>query len=83
MSTMIVPRYGTSFDARDLVDHIKRSGRTYIIQGQQNHSLSAHTKPRSLDYWMRENGDPSKRNTKQADKDVIRQLVEDRSVPQR
>ena len=75
MNTMINPRYGTNFDARDLIDHIRRSRRTYIIQGQQARALSDHSKPSSLDVWMRYNGDPNKKDTKQADNDVIKQLV--------
>lgn len=76
MSTMIVPRYGTSFDARDLVAHIRKSGRTHIIQGQKACGLSDHPKPSSLDLWMRENGDPKRMNTKQADNDIVAQLVQ-------
>ena len=75
MSTVINARSSASFDARDLIDHIRRSGRTYIIQGQVVCVLSVHPKPSSLDVWIRENGAPSNKNTKQADNDVIEQLV--------
>lgn len=75
MNTMVNPRYGTTFDAHDLIDHIRSSGRTYIIQGQQAYALSDHSKPSSLDVWMRYNGDLNKKDTKQADNDVIKQLV--------
>lgn len=72
---IIYSRYGTSYDAYDLVDHIRESDKTYIIQGQQAHALGDHTKPSSLDVWMHKNGDPNKVHTKQVDNDVIEQLV--------
>ena len=75
MNTTVHPQYGTRFDARDLVDHIRKSGSTYIIQGQQKCALAAHSKPNSLDVWMRNIGDLQARDTKQADNDVIQQLV--------
>ena len=75
MNTMINARAGASFDAHDLKDHIRRSGRTHIIQGQVTCLLSDHPKPSSLDVWIRKNGAPSNQNTKQADNDVINQLV--------
>ena len=59
----------------DLVRHIKGSFRDYIIQGQQNCSLADHTKPHSLDYWLRTNYARTP-DTKQATNDVIDQLVE-------
>ena len=76
MAIGINPRYGTRFDAHDLIDHIRRSGRTYIIQGQTACGFSVHPKPNSLDAWMRKHGADSRKNTKQADNDVITQLVE-------
>ena len=74
MATTIQLTFGNSFDALDLVTHIRKSGRTYIVQGQQNHSLSKHTKPHALDVWLRTNYAVN-RDTKQADNSVIRQLV--------
>ncbi len=62
------------FNANDLVAYIKDSLRGYIIQGQQNHSLENHTKPRSLDYWLRVNYTDNK-DSKQAVKPVIDALV--------
>ncbi len=44
---------GGKFDARELVKHIRESGYDYIVQGQQNSSFASHTKPYSLDYWLR------------------------------
>lgn len=70
---MINLSHGGSFNEQALVRHILQSGRNYIIQGQQNHIHAAHTKPDSLDYWLRQFAhDP---NTKQADNKVIAQLV--------
>lgn len=65
---------GASFDTDDLVAHIRASGRDYIIQGQQAVSLAKHTKMRSLDVWLRL-GYTDMKDTKQADNEVIRQLV--------
>ena len=65
---------GSSFNPHDLLDHIQRSGRTYIIQGQQACALGKHTKPKSLDVWLRKNY-ASNKDTKQADNSVIEQLV--------
>ena len=75
MNTMINARAGATFDASYLKDHIRKSGGTYIIQGQVTCLLSDHPKPSSLDVWIRNNGAPSNQNTKQADNDVIQQLV--------
>ena len=75
MNTMINARSSASFDARELKDHIRRSGRTYIIQGQVACALDDHPKPNSLDVWIRKNAAPNNQNTKQADNDVIMQLV--------
>ncbi len=74
VGTKIKPQYGTSFDTCDLVDHIRKSGRTYIIQGQQTCSLSDHSKPNSLDVWLRKHHAVNK-DTKQADNSVIHQLT--------
>ncbi|MCX5828038.1 MAG: hypothetical protein NTV58_08575 [Deltaproteobacteria bacterium] len=70
---MIKLTYGGQFNEMDLVAHIKASNRKYIIQGQQAVSLNNHTKPNSLDYWLRQFG--SNPDTKQADKCVIGLLV--------
>lgn len=64
---------GGSFDARDLVAYINASGRDYIIQGQQNTSFANHTKPQSLDYWLRERS--RNRDTRQAENSVLDDLV--------
>jgi hypothetical protein len=70
---MIYLPYGGAFDEHDLVAHIRGSGRDYIIQGQQAVSLTEHTKPKSLDYWLRQFGNNT--NTKQAENSVLDALV--------
>ena len=70
---MIYLPYGGAFDEHDLVSHIRTSGRDYIIQGQQALSLNEHTKPNSLDYWLRQFGNNP--NTKQAENSVLDALV--------
>ena len=75
MNTTINARAGARIDACELKNHIRRSGRTYIIQGQVICLFSNHPKPSSLDVWIRQNGAPTNQHTKQADNDVIKQLV--------
>jgi hypothetical protein len=65
---------GGKFDACELVKHIRASGRDYIIQGQQMASFANHTKPRSLDYWLRQKF-AKQRDTKQAVNSVCEDLV--------
>lgn len=69
---MINLSYGGSFNEQALVRYIRKSGRNYIIQGQTTCILANHPKPDSLDYWLRQFAYP---DTKQADNDVITQLV--------
>ena len=64
---------GARFDAEELKTHIEREGMGYIIQGQQACVLAAHTKPRSLDVWLRKQC--ARPDTKQAVNCVIEQLV--------
>lgn len=45
---------GPRFDEQDLVDHIRASGRNYIIIGSCKCTFTNHKKPHSLDYWLRE-----------------------------
>ena len=70
---MIKLPYGGQFDEKALVAHIKASGRNFIIQGQQALSLANHTKPQSLDYWLRQFA--SNPDTKQAENSVLDDLV--------
>lgn len=71
---MIQVPHGESFDVDDLIDHIRKSGRNYIIQGQQNCILEDHTKPSSLDYWLRSREEKNK-NIKQAENSVLDSLA--------
>lgn len=65
---------GARFHVDTLIQHVKESGRSYIIQGQTQCGFSAHRKSQSLDFWLRKNFAKS-RDIKQAVNDVIRQIV--------
>ena len=65
---------GAQFPVSDLVAHIRRSGRDYIIQGQVNCFLDDHPKPHSLDVWLRTQY-AAQPDTKQAVNQVIDDLV--------
>src|SRR5436190_23392175 len=71
---MIALPQGGEFDEAALVERIVAMGRGYIIQGQQNVSLAEHTKPDSLDFWLRRNGAVNQ-DTKQAENEVLDALV--------
>ena len=78
MGTFISLPYGgkdAGFDTNDLVSHIRGSGISYIIQGQQNCTIAKHTKPSSLDVWLRKNY-ANNPDTKQATNQVIASLVQ-------
>jgi len=70
---MIKLLYGGQFSENDLVTHLRASRRNYIIQGQQAVSLANHTKPQSLDYWLRQFA--SQQDTKQAENTILNALV--------
>ena len=56
MDTWISLPYGgrdAGFHVRDLIAHIKASGRDSIIEGARKCVLAKHPKPHSLDYWLR------------------------------
>ncbi|SFV16548.1 hypothetical protein [Pseudoduganella namucuonensis] len=73
---MIELRYtGLGFDEQELIDHIKASGKNFMVQGQRIKTLANHTKPKSLDVWLR-NRFPKMQDTKLADNYVIDALVE-------
>jgi hypothetical protein len=77
MDTSIELPYGGSeagFYVSELIDHIRSTGRDYIIQGQQNCTLENHTKPHSLDVWLRE-GFTNRKDTKQAVNQVVEALI--------
>ena len=65
---------GAGFPVHHLIEHIERSGRNYIIEGDVVCALADHPQPRSLDYWLRENFARNK-ETRQATRDVIAQLL--------
>ncbi len=65
---------GTVFPVSELIVHIQRSGRDYIIQGQQNCALADHTKPHSLDVWLRQNF-TERKDSRQAVNQVVKALV--------
>jgi ubiquinone biosynthesis protein COQ9 len=69
---MILLPYGGKFEESDLVAHIRSTGRNYIIQGQQAASEENHSKPKSLDYWLRQFA--TNPDTKQAENSVMELL---------
>ncbi|MGZ8907439.1 MAG: hypothetical protein ACXW1U_17155 [Methylobacter sp.] len=71
---MISLPYGRAFNEQALVSYIQTTGRNYIIQGQQSCSFANHSKPQSLDYWLRQNY-TNNPDTKQAENSVLNDLV--------
>jgi type II secretory pathway component PulJ len=65
---------GAGFPLSALADHIRSTGRDYIIQGQQRCTLAEHTKLNSLDYWLRQNC-TERKDTRQAVNQVLDTLV--------
>jgi hypothetical protein len=65
---------GAGFRVSALEAHIRRSGRDAIVQGQQNCTLENHTKPHSLDVWLRRHY-TARQDTKQAVNQVVEVLV--------
>ena len=63
------------FHVSELVAHMRESDLGYIIQGQQNCAFEYHTKPHSLDFWLRA-GFSDYKNAKQATNAVIDDLVD-------
>jgi len=77
MDTFIKLPYGgpgAGFRVSQLISHIRSTSRDYIIQAQQNLTLAKHTKPQSLDVWLRTNF-ASNPHTKQAVNAVVDALV--------
>ncbi len=70
---MIHLTHGGHFDGSLLVKYIISTERDYIVQGQQACSRMNHTKPQSLDYWLRQFAHNP--DTKQADNETINALV--------
>lgn len=72
---MIVLQYpGLAFDEQELIDTIKASGRSYMVQGQRVVTLGNHPKKNSFDVWLRKRFS-KKRDTKLADNYVIDALL--------
>ena len=65
---------GAGFPVSTLIDHIRSTGGDYIVQGQQNCILEEHTKPHSLDVWLRRNY-TERKDTRQAVNQVVKALV--------
>jgi hypothetical protein len=65
---------GAGFYVSQLIAHIRSTGRDYIIQGQQHVILKKHTKPQSLDVWLRQNF-TNREDVAQAVNKVIEDLV--------
>ena len=66
---------GAGFYVHELVAHLRNNRREYIIQGQQNCALFEHTKPQSLDMWLRE-GYADLKDRKQALNEVVDALMD-------
>ena len=76
MDTFIKLPYGgpgAGFRVSELVNHIRSTGRDYIIQGGQDLPLAKHTKPNSLDVWLRTRF-ATKPDTRQTAKAVMNAL---------
>lgn len=67
---------GASFNVEELIALLKQRKVNFIIVGSQNSTLAAHTKPASLDVWLRNHKSVTNPNTRQACKSVNMQLVE-------
>lgn len=63
----------SSFNLALVIRKLITTGKPYIIQGQQQVSFENHTKPNSLDYFIRSEIAKSK-DTAQATNDVINQI---------
>lgn len=71
---MISLPQGGSFLESALIAHMKHNELAFIVQGQQDFAFHNHTKPNSLDYWLRVNF-ARDRDTKQAENYVIAALI--------
>jgi hypothetical protein len=61
----------------DLIQHIRESGRDYIIQGQTDCTVDKHPKPNSLDAWLGRKW-TVRSDTKQAVNSLVDQLIQTR-----
>jgi len=74
MPVINLPYGNNMFNSEDLKEYILTTGRNFIIQGQQNCRREDHTKPNSLDCWLRDHYAQNP-DTKQAVNAVINALV--------
>jgi len=74
MPMINLPYGNNEFNSDDLKEYIRQTGRSYIIQGQQNRKRADHSKPHSLDCWLRDNY-ATNSDTKQAVNEVVAALV--------
>lgn len=74
MPLINLPYGNNSFDSNSLKEHIRTTGRNYIIQGQKACRRIDHPKPNSLDCWLRDNCAQNP-DTKQAVNEVIADIV--------
>ncbi len=74
MPTIQVSYGQGSFTTSDLIHYIRHTLLTdHIIQGHQKFSYADHTKPKSLDRWVRDKS--TQPDTMQATNDLIETLV--------
>lgn len=64
---------GETFDVLELIAELEQRGVNAIVQGQQAVVLESHTKPQSLDYWLRARS--KNKDTKLATNEVVDQLI--------
>jgi len=74
MPTIYLPYGNNSFESDDLITHLRNNEVNYIIQGQQACMRANHTKPDSLDCWLRDNYAQNP-DIKQAVNEVIEALI--------
>lgn len=74
MAIINLPYGNGSFESDELKEYIINTERNYIIQGQQNCNRKNHSKPNSLDCWIRDNY-TEYIDTKQAVNKVMMDLI--------
>lgn len=74
MAIINLPYSNNSFESDELIAHLRDKNTNFIIQGQKTCIRSEHTKPDSLDCWLRDNYAHNP-DTMQAGNKVIAALV--------
>ena len=74
MPMINLPYGNNAFNSDDLKEYIRQTHEHYIIQGQQHKKRADHSKPHSLDCWLRDNYARNP-DTTQAVTEVIAALV--------